>query len=135
MDLHISGHASTGPRVIDQGNVTDCPDGHPGTTIGGMGEANYVPLSPLTFLARAARAYPERTAVVEADGTRVSYREVAADCAALAGALRGHGIAPGDRVAILDLNSRHLLAAHYGVPGAGEARVALYSRVSAGGHR
>jgi fatty-acyl-CoA synthase len=97
--------------------------------------ANRVPLSPLTFLARARRAYADKTAVVDHDGTEVSYREFAADADALAGALRGSGLRRGDRVAVLDLNSRWLLAAHFGVPGAGAALVALNSRLAPAEYR
>ena len=53
----------------------------------------------------------------------------------MAGALRAGGIRPGDRVAMLDLNSRWLLAAHYGVPGSGAALVALNSRLAAPEYR
>jgi fatty-acyl-CoA synthase len=100
-----------------------------------ISDANHVPLSPLTFLARARRTFPTRTAVVDTDGTEVTYEQLAADCDALAGALRATGIRPGDRVAVLDLNTRWLLAAHYGVPGAGAALVALNTRLAAAEYR
>ncbi len=100
-----------------------------------MNQANHVPLSPLTFLARARRAFPGKTAVVDGDGTEVSYETLGRDCDAMAGALRAGGIRPGDRVAVLDLNTRWLLAAHYGVPGAGAALVALNSRLAAPEYR
>jgi fatty-acyl-CoA synthase len=96
-----------------------------------MALANHVPLSPLSFLARARRAFPGKTAVVDGDGRAISYAALGRNCDAMAGALRAHGISPGDRVAILDLNTPWLLAAHYGVPGAGAALVALNSRLSA----
>src|ERR1039458_8432743 len=95
-----------------------------------MSLANHVPLSPLTFLARARRAFPGKIAVIDGDGTEVSYETLGRDCDAMAGALRACGIGPGDRVAVLDLNSRWLLAAHYGVPGAGAALIALNSRLA-----
>jgi fatty-acyl-CoA synthase len=80
-------------------------------------DANYVPLSPVSFLRRARRAFGGKVAVVDGDGTEVSYESLAADCDAMAGALRGGGIRPGERVAILDLNIRWLLAAHFCIPG------------------
>ena len=92
--------------------------------------ANHVPLSPLSFLARARRAFPAKVAVVDDDETAVSYAELGRDCDALAGALRADGVRPGDRVAVLDLNSRWLLAAHCAVPGAGAALVALNTRLA-----
>jgi fatty-acyl-CoA synthase len=100
-----------------------------------ISEANHVPLSPISFLARARRAFPDKTAVIDADGSEVSYRALAADCDALAGAVRGGGTAPGERVAVLDLNTRWLLAAHFGVPGAGAALVAMNSRLAAADYR
>src|SRR6266436_2876704 len=100
-----------------------------------MSLANHVPLSPLTFLARARRAFPGKIAVVDGDGTEVSYETLGRDGDAMAGALRAGGIRPGDRVAMLDLNSRWLLAAHYGVPGSGAALVALNSRLAAPEYR
>jgi len=93
-----------------------------------IGEANNVPLSPLAFLARARRVHPGKAGVVDTDGTEVSYAELGRDCDAMAGALRADGVQPGDRVAMLDVNTRWLLAAHFGVPGAGAALVALNSR-------
>jgi fatty-acyl-CoA synthase len=97
--------------------------------------ANHVALSPLSFLARARRAFPEKTAVVDVDGTEVTYEDFGRDCDALAGALRADGVQPGDRVAVLDFNTRWLLAAHFGVPGAGGALVALNSRLGADEYR
>jgi len=100
-----------------------------------MSQANQVPLSPLSFLARARRAFAAKVAVVDCDGTEVSYAELGRDADAMAGALRASGIRSGDRVAVLDLNSRWLLAAHFGVPGAGAALVALNSRLAAAEYR
>src|SRR5580704_6778053 len=97
--------------------------------------ANHVPLTPLSFLARARRAFPDKVAVVDAGESAVSYAELGRDCDALAGALRADGVQPGDRVAVLDLNSRWLLAAHFAVPGAAAALVALNTRLAAAEYR
>jgi fatty-acyl-CoA synthase len=97
--------------------------------------ANHVPLTPLSFLARARRAFPDKNAVIDTDETPVSYAELGRDCDALAGALRAAGVRPGDRVAVLDLNSRWLLAAHFAVPGASAALVALNTRLAASEYR
>jgi fatty-acyl-CoA synthase len=100
-----------------------------------MSQPNQVPLSPLSFLARARRAFAAKVAVADADGAEVSYAELGRDADAMAAALRACGIRPGDRVAVLDLNSRWLLAAHFGVPGAGAALVALNTRLAAAEYR
>jgi fatty-acyl-CoA synthase len=96
-----------------------------------ISEANRVPLSPVTFLARARRAFADKIAVVDVDGSEVSYAQLGQDCDAMAGTLRAAGIGRGERVAVLDFNTRWLLAAHFGVPGAGSALVALNSRLAA----
>ncbi len=100
-----------------------------------LSQANHVPLSPLSFLARARRAFGGKAAVIDADGTEVSYAELGRDCDGMAAALRACGVRPGERVAVLDLNTRWLLAAHFGVPGAGAALVALNSRLAAAEYR
>ena len=53
--------------------------------------ANYAPLTPLTFIERAASVYPERTAVVHG-ARRYTWKETYARCRRLASALAGRGI-------------------------------------------
>ena len=84
--------------------------------------ANYVPLSPLSFLARTAAAWPGRPAIVHGDHTRTlrqSWAETYARCRRLASALIAHGIRAGDTVAILAPNTPAMVEAHFGVPMAG----------------
>ena len=92
--------------------------------------ANYVPLSPLSFLKRAAYIYPERDAVIH--GTRrYSYRQLHQRSRRLASALVCAGVQLGDRVAVLAPNVPELLEAHYGVPGAGAVLVSINIRLEA----
>ncbi|MDM0117040.1 acyl-CoA synthetase [Variovorax sp. J22R133] len=81
-------------------------------------EANYVPLSPLSFLERAAKVYPHKVAVVHGDW-RITYAELYRRCKCFASALTQAGVGPGDTVAIMAPNVPALLEAHYGVPMAG----------------
>ncbi|RMF03212.1 MAG: long-chain-fatty-acid--CoA ligase [Alphaproteobacteria bacterium] len=78
-------------------------------------EANFTPLSPVSFLKRAAAIWPDRLAVVDGE-RRFTYREFHGRCRALADALRQRGVKRGDTVAILAANSPALLEAHYAVP-------------------
>ena len=87
-------------------------------------------LDPGAFLRRSADVFPERVAVVHGE-RRLTYRELERRAGALAGALRRRGVEPGDRVAVLAPNSPALLEAHYGVPGAGAALVAINTRLTA----
>jgi 3-(methylthio)propionyl---CoA ligase len=92
--------------------------------------ANYTPLSPLSFLARAAAVYPDKTAIIH--GTqRTSYAEFYARSRRLADALRRRGVGIGDAVAIMAPNIPAMLEAHYGVAMAGGVLNALNYRLDA----
>ena len=93
-------------------------------------EANHVPLSPLSFLKRAAQVYPGRDAVVYG-ARRYSYRQLYQRSCALASALERAGVQSGERVAILAPNIPEMLEAHYGVPGAGAVLVCINIRLEA----
>ncbi|MFC7473593.1 acyl-CoA synthetase [Dankookia sp. GCM10030260] len=92
--------------------------------------ANHVPLSPISFLQRAARIYPKRVAVIHG-ARRITYAEMADRSRRLASALRGAGIAPGDVVAVLAPNIPEMLEAHYGVPMAGAILLTINIRLDA----
>jgi fatty-acyl-CoA synthase len=76
--------------------------------------ANFVPLSPISFLKRAADFFGERTAVIHGD-RRYTYLELYARTRRLAHALTKAGIGRGDTVAILAPNTPAMLEAHYSV--------------------
>jgi fatty-acyl-CoA synthase len=77
--------------------------------------ANFVPLSPVSFLRRAASFFGDRPAVVHG-GRQFTYREFYARARRLAHALTKAGIGRGDTVAILAANTPALLEAHYAAP-------------------
>ena len=77
--------------------------------------ANHVPLTPVSFLARAAQFWADKIAVIDNDRT-FTYGEFYARCRRLAHALAERGIKHGDTVAILAANSPALLEAHYAAP-------------------
>src|SRR5437870_11236514 len=80
--------------------------------------ANFVPLSPIGFLARSAAIYPDRTAVIHGE-RRYSWRETLGRSRRLASALLAHGIGRGDTVAVMAPNMPEGFEAHFGVPMAG----------------
>jgi fatty-acyl-CoA synthase len=86
-------------------------------------------LSPLLFLVRSARVYPQRVAVVDEDRT-FTYAELAARADALGRGLRGQGIVAGERVAVLAPNRCELLEAHFGVPACGAVLCAINTRLA-----
>ena len=93
-------------------------------------DANYTPLSPLTFIRRTAAVFPERTAVIHG-AIRRSWRETFERCIRLAAALKKRGIGVGDTVCVMAPNIPELLEAHFGVPMAGAVLNALNIRLDA----
>ena len=77
--------------------------------------ANFQPLTPLSFLDRAARVFPDHTAIIHGP-LRRSYAEFYARSRRLASALAKHGIKRGDTVSVLLANTPAMLECHYGVP-------------------
>ncbi len=96
----------------------------------GKTPANHVPLSPLSFLERAAEIFPERTAVVHG-GLRRSYRELHTRARRLASALERRGAGEGDTVAVMLANTPPMIECHYGVPMCGAVLNALNTRLDA----
>jgi fatty-acyl-CoA synthase len=92
--------------------------------------ANYQPLTPLSFLERAARAYPETTAIIHGK-RRYSYAQFYARSRQLASALAREGIARGDTVSVLLSNTPAMLEVHHGVPMTGGVLNALNTRLDA----
>ena len=92
--------------------------------------ANFQPLTPLTFLERAAKAFPERLAIVH--GTqRVSYADFYARARRLASALAKCGVGVGDTVSVMLANTPPMLEAHFGVPMLGAVLHAINTRLDA----
>ena len=77
--------------------------------------ANFQPLTPLSFLARAAQVFPDHTAIIHGP-LRRSYAEFYARARRLAGALARRGIRRGDTVSVVLANTPAMLECHYGVP-------------------
>ena len=95
-----------------------------------MSQVSYTALTPLSFLERSARVWPDKVAVIYGS-QRLSYSEFAAEAARTARALQASGIEPGDRVAYLMPNLPQLLIAHFAVPLAGGVLVAVNTRLVA----
>jgi fatty-acyl-CoA synthase len=92
--------------------------------------ANFAPLTPVDFLARAAEVYPGKTAVVHG-AAAFTYRQFAERVSRLASVLAACGVGRGDTVAVMAPNVPALLEAHYAVPGLGAVLNALNYRLDA----
>ncbi|MBL8349172.1 MAG: acyl-CoA synthetase [Burkholderiaceae bacterium] len=93
-------------------------------------DANFVALSPLSFIERSAAVYPERTAIVYG-ARRQSWRETARRCRRLASALAARGVGVGDTVAAMLPNVPAMFEAHFGVPMTGAVLNTLNTRLDA----
>jgi len=96
----------------------------------GKNAANFTPLTPLSFIERTARVFPDHTAVVHGE-TQRSWTETYHRCIKLASALNRRGINKGDTVAMMLPNVPASLEAHFGVPMCGAVLNALNIRLDA----
>lgn len=89
--------------------------------------ANHIPLSPISFLERAAKVYRDRTSVVYGS-VKYSWGETYIRCVKLASAMTQLGIARGDVVASLAANIPAMQELHFAVPMAGAVLCTLNAR-------
>ncbi|MEH6750468.1 MAG: acyl-CoA synthetase [Paracoccaceae bacterium] len=92
--------------------------------------ANFQPLTPLTFLERAASVFPDHTAIVHG-ALRRSYADFYLRSRQLASALTRSGIMRGDTVSALLANTPAMLECHYGVPMCGAVLHSINTRLDA----
>ncbi|MCC7251722.1 acyl-CoA synthetase [Hyphomicrobium sp.] len=92
--------------------------------------ANYQPLTPIGLLERAAKVYPEHTAIIHG-AQRTSYGQFYARARQLASALAARGIGPGDTVSVMLSNTPAMLEAHFAVPMTGAVLHCLNTRLDA----
>jgi len=88
------------------------------------------PLTPLEFMRRARRLYPDREAVVDGD-LRLTYGEFRGRCDRWAAALQGLGVGKRDRVTYIAPNTHAQLEAFYAVPQVGAVLVPINYRLTA----
>jgi fatty-acyl-CoA synthase len=92
--------------------------------------ANYQPLTPLTFLERAATVFPDHTAIIHGK-LRCNYATFYARSRQLASALTQSGIGRGDTVSAMLPNTPAMLECHYGVPMCGGVLHSINTRLDA----
>ena len=90
--------------------------------------ANYQPLTPLSFLERAAEVYPKHIAIIHGSIKR-NYRQFYKRSLQLASALSARGIIRGDTVSVILPNTPAMLESHYGVPMCGAVLHSINTRL------
>ena len=92
--------------------------------------ANFQPLTPITFLERAASVFPKHTAIVHGQ-LRYNYKEFYDRTRQLASALNKINISSGDTVSVLLTNTPAMLECHYGIPMTGAVIHSINTRLDA----
>ncbi|KAF5775195.1 putative AMP-dependent synthetase/ligase, AMP-binding, AMP-binding enzyme domain-containing protein [Helianthus annuus] len=92
--------------------------------------ANYVPLTPLTFIKRASMVYPTRTSIIY-DRVQFNWRQTYERCCRLADSLRSLHVVKNDVVSVLAPNVPALYEMHFAVPMAGAVLNAINTRLDA----
>ena len=92
--------------------------------------ANYIALTPLTFIERTKDIYPDYESIVY--GNRIyTWRETYERCLKFASALEKHGIGLGDTVSIIAANTPEIFEAHYSIPMTGGVINTINTRLEA----
>jgi len=92
--------------------------------------ANFVPLSPLSFIERTKDVYPHYTSVIYGERT-YTWLETYNRCLKIASALERHGIGLGDTVSIIAANTPEIFESHYSVPMTGAVLNTINTRLEA----
>ncbi len=92
--------------------------------------ANFVPLTPLSFLERAKDIYPNYEALIYED-RKYTWSEIFKRCTKFASALEKIGIGTGDTVSVMAFNTPEIFEAHYSVPMCGAVLNTINTRLDA----
>ncbi|KAE9596508.1 hypothetical protein Lal_00007922 [Lupinus albus] len=90
--------------------------------------ANYVPLSPISFLERSAIVYPQRLSLVIGDDVTYTWSQTLQRCTKLASSILNLGLSPLHVVAVLAPNIPAMYELHFGVPMSGAVLCTLNTR-------
>src|SRR3984893_3338954 len=113
-----------------RGNPMNTNDSHPFETDLDRHPSNYIPLSPVSFLTRAANAFAQKVAVIDGP-RRFTYAQLLDRCVRLASALTQLGVERLDTVAIIASNIPEMIEAHFAVPMLGAVLNPLNTRLDA----
>ena len=92
--------------------------------------ANYVPLSPLSYIKRTVFIYPNRISVIQGE-RQFTWKETYTRCRQLASALKNRGVKANETVAVMLPNISAMYEAHFGIPMLGAVLNTLNTRLDA----
>tara|TARA_Y100001958_G_scaffold154954_1_gene144713 strand:+ start:1073 stop:2701 length:1629 start_codon:yes stop_codon:yes gene_type:complete len=96
----------------------------------GKNNANFIPLTPLSFLERAKDIYPNYEALIY-ETRSYTWTEVYKRCIKFASALEKIGIGKGDTISVMAFNTPEIFEAHYSVPMTGAVLNTINVRLDA----
>ena len=91
-------------------------------------DANFVPLTPLSFLQRSADIYPQREAVIY-NSRRYSWAQTRARCTRVASSLAARGLGKNDTVSVFAFNTPEMFEAHFAIPMSGAVLNTINTRI------
>jgi fatty-acyl-CoA synthase len=92
--------------------------------------ANFVPLTPLSFLHRTADIYPQREALIY-NQRRYTWAQTRNRCTRIASSLAARGIGANDTVSVFAFNTPEMFESHFSVPMAGAVLNTINTRLDA----
>jgi len=93
-------------------------------------DANFVALTPLSFLQRTADIYPQREALIY-NQRRYSWAQLRSRCNRIASSLVARGIGKNDTVSLFAFNTPEMFESHFSIPMAGAVLNAINTRLDA----
>ena len=92
--------------------------------------ANFIPLTPISFLHRTADIYGEQTAIIYEDYS-LSWQSCRDRCVRISSSLNNLGIRQGDTVAVFAFNTPEMFESHFFVPMSGGVLNTINTRLDA----
>ncbi|MFT5658263.1 MAG: fatty-acyl-CoA synthase, partial [Gammaproteobacteria bacterium] len=93
-------------------------------------DANFVALTPLSFLQRTADIYPQRESLIY-NQRRYTWSQTRARCTRIASCIAARGLGKNDTVSVLAFNTPEMFEAHFAIPMAGAVLNTINTRLDA----
>ncbi|MCH7880055.1 MAG: long-chain-fatty-acid--CoA ligase [Proteobacteria bacterium] len=94
------------------------------------GDANFVALTPLSFLQRTADIYPQRESLIY-NQRRYTWAQTRARCTRIASSLAARGLGKNDTVSVFAFNTPEMFECHFAIPMAGAVLNTINTRLDA----
>ncbi len=92
--------------------------------------ANFVALTPISFLQRTADIYPQRESLIYND-RRYTWSQTRARCTRIASSIAARGLGKNDTISIFAFNTPEMFEAHFAIPMSGAVLNTINTRLDA----